>query len=330
MEDLPPLVHESTPTLDCDPDCPFCAIIENYPPISPSLLTNPKSAIHLDPHKLDPPAFVVLSTPHVIAFLDVYPLTRGHVLVCPRRHGVKLGDLTSTEGAEVSSSTFKKPPLVASFGLHEDMELSKGRDISWKDHKLTTSLSPPPQIGRLLPLLSRALTHSTMPNLPHTHIDYNIVQNNGPGAAQVVPHTHFHFVPRYPFEYVPPRIERVGGAAGGGQGGMEARYVSEEEVGADGREGGGKEARDGREVRNEMPKGMKATAILFGRGQRHYRDDDEAEDLVRVIRGCVKEEWEREFGREGDGVGVGEVGGEGRGRGEIVRRNGLGERGGKL
>ena len=26
--------------------------------------------------------------------------------------------------------------------------------------------------------------------------DYNIVQNNGPGAAQVVPHVHFHIIPR--------------------------------------------------------------------------------------------------------------------------------------
>jgi hypothetical protein len=29
--------------------------------------------------------------------------------------------------------------------------------------------------------------------------------------------------------------------------------------------------------------GMKATNALFGRGQRHYRDDDDAERLVKVI-----------------------------------------------
>ncbi|MCJ1238165.1 hypothetical protein MMC14_006154 [Varicellaria rhodocarpa] len=28
--------------------------------------------------------------------------------------------------------------------------------------------------------------------------DWNIVQNNGPRAAQVVPHVHFHFIPRPP------------------------------------------------------------------------------------------------------------------------------------
>ena len=28
--------------------------------------------------------------------------------------------------------------------------------------------------------------------------DWNVVQNNGARAAQVVPHVHFHFIPRYP------------------------------------------------------------------------------------------------------------------------------------
>jgi hypothetical protein len=44
------------------------------------------------------------------------------------------------------------------------------------------------QIGRILPLLSRAITRATMPDIPHAEVDYNVVQNNGPGAAQVVPH----------------------------------------------------------------------------------------------------------------------------------------------
>lgn len=41
---------------------------------------------------------------------------------------------------------------------------------------------------------------------------------------------------------------------------------------------------------------MKATAILFGRGQRHYRDDDDAVGLVEVMRRRVAEEWRAEFG----------------------------------
>ena len=42
---------------------------------------------------------------------------------------------------------------------------------------------------------------------------------------------------------------------------------------------------------------MEATRILFGRGQRHYRDEEESEELVEVMRRCVRVEWEREFGK---------------------------------
>lgn len=54
-----------------------------------------------DPDKTSPPSFVVLSTPHVIAFFDIAPLTRGHILVATRRHRIKVGDLSSFEGSEV-------------------------------------------------------------------------------------------------------------------------------------------------------------------------------------------------------------------------------------
>ena len=66
-------------------------------PLDPAFPTSTE----LDPEKLEPPAFVLLSTPHVVAFLDIYPLTRGHVLICPRRHAEKVGDMTGQEGAQV-------------------------------------------------------------------------------------------------------------------------------------------------------------------------------------------------------------------------------------
>lgn len=45
---------------------------------------------------------------------------------------------------------------------------------------------------------------------------------------------------------------------------------------------------------------MKATAILFGRGQRHYRDDDDAVGLVELMRRMVVEEWRRDFGERSE------------------------------
>jgi hypothetical protein len=62
-------------------------------------------SLELDPYKLEPPSFVLYSSEHVIAFLDIMPLTRGHVLVAPRKHRVKVGDLSPDEGAEVCSSS---------------------------------------------------------------------------------------------------------------------------------------------------------------------------------------------------------------------------------
>jgi diadenosine tetraphosphate (Ap4A) HIT family hydrolase len=47
------------------------------------------------------------------------------------------------------------------------------------------------QLGKWLPLVSTALVRTTGIE------DWNIVQNNGIRAAQVVPHLHFHLIPRY-------------------------------------------------------------------------------------------------------------------------------------
>jgi diadenosine tetraphosphate (Ap4A) HIT family hydrolase len=44
--------------------------------------------------------------------------------------------------------------------------------------------------GFWLPLLARTVAKVTGVT------DYNIVQNNGARAAQVVPHVHFHIIPR--------------------------------------------------------------------------------------------------------------------------------------
>jgi histidine triad (HIT) family protein len=45
-------------------------------------------------------------------------------------------------------------------------------------------------IGRVLPRLSRAVLQATGAS------EYNILQNNGPGAHQAVFHVHFHIIPK--------------------------------------------------------------------------------------------------------------------------------------
>jgi histidine triad (HIT) family protein len=47
-------------------------------------------------------------------------------------------------------------------------------------------------IGRVLPRLCRAVMQATGAT------EYNILQNNGPGAHQAVFHVHFHIIPKLP------------------------------------------------------------------------------------------------------------------------------------
>jgi histidine triad (HIT) family protein len=47
-------------------------------------------------------------------------------------------------------------------------------------------------IGRVLPRLSRAVLQAT------GAAEFNVLQNNGPGAHQAVLHVHFHIIPKYP------------------------------------------------------------------------------------------------------------------------------------
>jgi histidine triad (HIT) family protein len=91
------------------------------------------------------PCHRVYEDTQVLAFLDVSPLSRGHVLVIPKEARATLGEL-SDRSAEA--------------------------------------------IGRVLPRLCRAICKATGAT------DYNVLQNNGSAAHQVVMHVHFHIIPR--------------------------------------------------------------------------------------------------------------------------------------
>ncbi|KAL2176918.1 HIT-like domain-containing protein [Thermothelomyces heterothallicus CBS 202.75] len=127
-------------------DCPFCHIASVFPPYDPAD-PPPSSSPLLNPELTGPqPAtFIILSTPHLVAFLDIMPLSIGHVLLCPRAHRPKLTDVSPAESAE---------------------------------------------LGRYLRILSAAVVKATGVG------DWNVVQNNGAAAAQVVAHMHFHVIPR--------------------------------------------------------------------------------------------------------------------------------------
>lgn len=75
-----------------DSPCPFCNIAEAYPPTP-----NPST----DYERISPSAFVVLSTPQCMAFLDIMPLSPGHLLVTTRIHHEKISDVSEEESKEL-------------------------------------------------------------------------------------------------------------------------------------------------------------------------------------------------------------------------------------
>ena len=91
------------------------------------------------------PCHKVYEDEHVLAFLDIGPLSQGHTLVIPKEARAMLDQLSDEAGAA---------------------------------------------IGRVLPRICRAVMKATGATA------YNVLQNNGAAAHQVVMHVHFHIIPR--------------------------------------------------------------------------------------------------------------------------------------
>src|SRR5436305_2166989 len=91
------------------------------------------------------PSYTVYEDDHVLAFLDIGPLSAGHTLVIPKERKAQLHLLSDESAAAV---------------------------------------------GRVLPRLCRAVMRATGAT------DYNVLQNNGGAAHQVVMHVHFHIIPK--------------------------------------------------------------------------------------------------------------------------------------
>jgi diadenosine tetraphosphate (Ap4A) HIT family hydrolase len=113
-------------------------------------------------------AYPVLSTPVVVAFLDIAPLSRGHVLLCPRRHCAKSTDMTVAESAALG---IWLPILTKAVLKAVDPEGSL-ETASWNIIQANGSYC-----------CSQSLGHSAD-------------NKTGAEAGQTVPHSHFHIIPR--------------------------------------------------------------------------------------------------------------------------------------
>lgn len=92
------------------------------------------------------PAYKVLETEAVVAFLDIFPVHPGHILVVPKCHAEQITDLS----AALLGGVLQEIPKIA-----------------------------------------KALVEVTGCE------GYTLLQNNGAAAGQVIPHVHFHVIPRW-------------------------------------------------------------------------------------------------------------------------------------
>lgn len=92
------------------------------------------------------PASLVLDRGEILAFMDIHPWRPGHLLVVPRRHAVRVGDLTGEVAAALWSVGIELAAALRASNLGCD--------------------------------------------------DVHLLVNDGPAAAQTVPHVHLHVVPR--------------------------------------------------------------------------------------------------------------------------------------
>ncbi|KAG2180501.1 hypothetical protein INT44_003505, partial [Umbelopsis vinacea] len=131
-------------------NCIFCKIARKEAPSVPVYAIT-QEVCKLSLHEANVPSFRY-EDDHVVAFMDIAPLTRafvGHTLVIPKKHYATLDAMSA-----------------------EDMA----------------------RIGSVLPRIAKAVI------LGCDTKDFNIMQNNGKRAGQVVFHVHYHIIPRYPTE----------------------------------------------------------------------------------------------------------------------------------
>ena len=57
--------------------------------------------------KMEIPAKIITETKNSVAFLDAFPLARGHTLVIPKRHYEKVQDMTDNDNSDLFYSVLK-------------------------------------------------------------------------------------------------------------------------------------------------------------------------------------------------------------------------------
>ncbi|KAG2418066.1 hypothetical protein HFD88_001166 [Aspergillus terreus] len=121
------------------------------------------------------PCFKLFESDKVLAFLDIQPLSRGHavsLLIAPHCIDVTLVSARALRHSETSPSERLLVDLVIP-----------------KFHGAKLTDIPDEDLSEILPV-AKKLAQATGAG------DFNILQNNGRIAHQVVDHVHFHMIPK--------------------------------------------------------------------------------------------------------------------------------------
>ncbi|KAF3939521.1 hypothetical protein ABW19_dt0208345 [Dactylella cylindrospora] len=168
-----------------DEDCPFCSIARSHPP---RLKIAPYTTPSTDPSYKRSETHMILSTPQVIGFLDIMPLSPGHVLLTPRHHAEKIMDLTPEEGASLGAWL----PIVTR-AVSRAMQVD---DLNVVQNNGTDSESP--EDCRVNVGWGRKVFDEVKGKVE------GVFNPSGARASQVVKHVHYHIIPR-PESYTPSR-----------------------------------------------------------------------------------------------------------------------------
>jgi histidine triad (HIT) family protein len=111
------------------------------------------------------PASLIHAGERVLAFLDIHPWKRGHALIVPRRHAVRVGELDEADRAALGRATWAVAAAVRASGVPCDdvnVLLNDGPAANQTVGHVHVHVVPRTR-GDSLRVISRVLRHVAIP-----------------------------------------------------------------------------------------------------------------------------------------------------------------------
>lgn len=122
-------------------------------------------------------ATLLAETKYFRIVADISPVTRGHLLIMPKRHMVTFFELNAEEFTDLQTA------------ILQAKELSHSEELKKLYQKVVADSTTNAR--------TRQAYQKALDNWKYPVTGYNLKVNNGVSAGQQVPHLHVHLVPRY-------------------------------------------------------------------------------------------------------------------------------------